>query len=186
MNALRQAARKSPSPQTRLRPEHRRFLFVEQVVGEGVINFLLNAAIAWALVRSMSSVPLWGDPSIAGDTAATSLLLPLITCLIVTPLVRRKIAAGGIPPIDEPPRSGLLQMLIARSTFVRGALIGLGCIVLAALPVVLWFVMAGVSGLSHHSFIWFKAVFAAALAAAVTPFIAWLALAPPSSGNVSS
>lgn len=164
-----------------LSPEHRHFLVYDQCIGAAVINFLLNAGIAWLLVRGLARVPLWSDPGIARDTAATSLLLPLITCLIVTPLVRRRIAAGRIAPLSDASTSGVLGMLARRSTFIRGLLIGLGCIVLAAVPTVAWFALAGPVDLSHGAFIWFKATYAALLAALSTPFIGWLALSSPKS-----
>jgi hypothetical protein len=165
---------------TTLSPEHRHFLIFDQCIGAAVINFVLNAGIAWLLVRSLARVPLWGDPSIAGDTAATSLLLPLITCLIVTPLVRRRIAAGRIAPLPEAPASRVLQVLVRRGAFTRGLLLGVACIALLALPTVLLFVLIGPADLSHGSFIWFKAAYAAILAAIITPVIGLLALATPS------
>jgi hypothetical protein len=133
--------------------EHRRLLVVEQGVGATLVNFLLNAGIAWALFRSVDRVPLWGQSSIAGDTFATAFLLPLLTCLIVTRAVRRQVAGG------------------------RGMLLGIGGVALAAIPTVVWFAWAGPSELPRGSFLWFKASFAAVLAAGVTPLIAWLALA---------
>ena len=69
-------------------PAQRRYLVVEQGVGAAVFNFVLNAVIAWLMFRRQDVVPLWGQQSIAGDTIGTSLLLPLITCLVVTRLAR--------------------------------------------------------------------------------------------------
>jgi hypothetical protein len=170
----------------RLSSEHRRFLIVDQVIGAGIINFILNAGIAWAIARALVRVPLWGNPSIANDTVATAFLLPFITCLIVTPLIRKRIVAGGILRIPEAQKSLVIRLLLARSTLVRGVLVGLGCVALVALPTVLLFALVGPSELSHGSFIWFKATFAALLAACVAPFLAWLALASPSSKDLSS
>ena len=66
----------------RLSSEHRRFLIVDQVIGAGIINFILNAGIAWAIARALTRVPLWGNPSIANDTVATAFLLPFIPALL--------------------------------------------------------------------------------------------------------
>lgn len=164
-----------------LSPEHRHFLIVDQGVGATVVNFLLNGGIAWALFHSAVHVPLWGQSSIAGDTFATAFLLPLLTCLIVTRIVHRQVAGGRILPLAAAPKSGAMQLLISLSTLRRGMLLGLGGVVFAALPTLLWFVWARPSGLSAGSFLWFKAGFAAVLAAGITPLIAWLALASPSS-----
>src|SRR5262245_37741695 len=78
---------------------HRRYLLVEQCVGSAVVNFAINAAIAWALFRGLERVPLWGDQSIMGDTVATSVILPFITALIVTPLARREVRTGRLAPL---------------------------------------------------------------------------------------
>jgi hypothetical protein len=69
---------------------HRRYVVLEQGVGAVSVNFLLNVAIAWAAFRGMSSIPIWGAQSIAGDTIATAFVLPFLTCLIVTPLAHRR------------------------------------------------------------------------------------------------
>lgn len=156
--------------------EHRRFLIVDQGVGATVVNFLLNGAIAWSLFRSAVRVPLWGESSIAGDTIVTAFLLPLLTCLIVTRIVHRQLAGGHVLPLAEAPRSGALQRLASLSTLRRGLILGLAGVVVAALPTVLWFASAGPPELARDSFLWFKASFAAVLAAGVTPLIAWLAL----------
>jgi hypothetical protein len=160
-----------------LSPEHRRMLVVEQGVGATLVNFLLNAGIAWALFHSVDRVPLWGQSSIAGDTFATAFLLPLLTCLIVTRAVRRQVADGRVSPLAAAPRSGAVRLLLALPTGRRGMLLGIGGVALAAIPTVLWFAWAGPSELPRGSFLWFKASFAAVLAAGVTPLIAWLALA---------
>ena len=165
-----------------LLPEHRRFLIVDQGVAATVVNVLLNGVIAWALFHSVAYVPVWGQSSIAGDTFATAFILPLLTCLIVTRIVHRQTAGGRVRPLAVLPKSGVVKFLASLSTLRRGVVLGLGCVALGALPTLLWFVWAGPSELSQYSFLWFKASFAAVLAAAVTPLIGWLALVSQSSG----
>ena len=159
-----------------LSPEHRRLLIVDNGVGSAVVNFLINGAIAWALFHSMPYVPLWGQSSIAGDTFATAFLLPLLTCLIVTRIVHRQVVAGRVLPLPMVSAPRPMQFLALLSTLRRGLALGLGGVALGALPTVLWFIWAGPPELQRESFLWFKAGFAAVLAAAVTPLIAWLAL----------
>ena len=117
-------------------PEQRRFLFVDQCLGPTVFNFLLNGAIAWALFRGVALVPLWGQESIAGDTIATAFILPFLTSLIATRIVRRQIASGRVHPMTEPPQAGPLAMLASWSVVRRGAGLGLAAVVLAAVPTV--------------------------------------------------
>jgi hypothetical protein len=156
---------------------HRRYLVLEQGIGAALFNFLLNGAIAWVLFRSLESVPLWGDQSIAGDTIGTTFLLPVFTCLIVTRLARSQLASGRLPAIPWP-RSGhaALRLLPAR-TWVRAVVLGLVCLVVAAPPVIWGLQALGVESMGFWRFVAFKATFAAVLAAVFTPLIALSALA---------
>ena len=45
--------------------EHRRFLVVDQLIGAAVVNFLLNAALAWLVFRRAPSVALYASPGSA-------------------------------------------------------------------------------------------------------------------------
>jgi hypothetical protein len=160
---------------------HRRFLVVDQGVGSTVVNFALNAAIAWLMFRSMPLVPLWGQSSIAADTLATAFVLPVLTSLIVGRVVAWQVGRGQIP------RLGAAQVAASawarRSRLQRGAAVGAASVVLAAVPVVAYLTIAGPSEMERASFIWFKAAFAAGLGALVTPLIGWWALAEASSGE---
>ena len=153
---------------------HRRMLLVDNGVGSAVFNFFLNAAIAWLLFRTATHVPLWGQSSVAGDTLITAFLLPFLTCLVVSRLVSRQVTLGHVA------RVGAAEL---RSTFWpdrspagRGALLGAASVALVAVPVVAALSVSGFEGFALWPFIGFKAVFAACLAAVVTPLIAWWAL----------
>src|SRR5204863_424500 len=99
---------------------HRRYVFLEQGVGAAGFNFLLNASIAWLIFRGAEMVPLWGQQSIAGDTIGTSIILPFLTCLIATRLVRGHVRSGKVAPLgwsrDTQPWLGWLP----RGTLARG------------------------------------------------------------------
>src|SRR5260370_7320498 len=82
-------------------PAQRRYMLLDNGVGPFVINFLINAVIAWLLFRHATHVPLWGQSSIAGDTIATSFLLPLITCLIVTPIAPGRGRSALLPQLTS-------------------------------------------------------------------------------------
>jgi hypothetical protein len=159
-----------------LSPRHRRLLWLDQGVGSAVFNFLLNAGIAWLLFHSVEAVPLWGQLSIAGDTVATAFILPLLTSLVVSRMVAGQVAAGHIPPLSGPPDSRLLAALAGRSALGRGALLGAVGMLAAAAPVIGWLQWAGPRSLDLGAFLWFKASFAGALAAVVTPVIGLSAL----------
>jgi hypothetical protein len=153
---------------------HRRLLIVDNGIVSALFNFVLNAAIAWALFRTAVQVPLWGEQSVAGDTLITAFLLPFLTCLIVSRLVAKQVTQGHVPPLraDDPP----LAAFSRRSTLARGTLLGVASVALAAVPVVAALHASGFAGFALWPFIGFKATFAALLAAAVTPLVGWWAL----------
>ncbi len=157
-----------------LSPAHRRFLIVDELVGSTIVNFVVNGALAWLLFRSATSVPLFGRSSIASDTLATAFILPLLTSLIVTPLVRIQVARGLLPPLA--PAAMRPTAWARRSRLKRGAIVGAAAVALVATPVVILFALVGPAQLPITRFIWFKASFAAGLGALVTPLIGWWAL----------
>src|SRR6266403_944818 len=154
----------------------RRYLLLEQGVGAAGFNFLLNAAIAWLIFRGADVVPLWGQQSIAGDTIGTSVILPFLTCLIATRLVRGHVRSGKVAPLgwsrDTQPWIGWLP----RGTLARGLALGGAGLLVFAPPVLLAHVALGVTNLDLGSFVVFKASFAAAEALVVTPLVALWAI----------
>jgi hypothetical protein len=155
-------------------PAHKRFLLLEEGVGSVIVNLLINGVIAYLMFRGAESVPLWGQQSIAGDTIGTTFFLPLITCLIVTPLARGQVRSGRVQPVDGFPL-GLRWM--PRRPLWRGALLGGICVAAVAPLAVTALVVFGVVQQSFWQFVVFKAIFAAALGAVVTPLIALWAIA---------
>ena len=159
-----------------LSEKHRSWLIREQVIAPAVINFALNAGIAWLLFRGRGIVPLWGEGGVAQDAIATLFLLPFLTCLIVTPLVRRAVGAGKVPPLDA--AIGLPRSIerLPRALLARAAALGLGGIVAGA-PLVLGAVVLAGGALAPATLVFSKGVYTAALAALVGPMIALRTLA---------
>jgi hypothetical protein len=158
-----------------LSPEQRRFLWIGQTVPPFVINVLLNGAIAWAIFRGAATIPLWGASSIGGDTLVTSFLLPAITCLIVTPLVRGQVKKGAAPAFTGALVSWLRPL--QRSLGVRAVALGLVSVVLGGGLAIALLSALGVEALGFGPFLVWKALYAGVLAVFVTPAIALLALA---------
>jgi len=161
-----------------LSEKHRAWLIREQVIAPAAINFALNAGIAWLLFRGRGVVSLWGEGGIAQDAIATLFLLPFLTCLIVTPLVRRALGAGKVPPLDGV--MGLPEPILRlpRALLGRAAALGLGGILVGA-PLVLGAVAVAGGALAVPTLVVAKGVYTAALAALVGPLIALRALAEP-------
>jgi hypothetical protein len=157
----------------------RRYLLIEHGLGAAAFNLVLNGAIAWLLFRGVASVPLWGYQSIAGDTFGTSLCLPLITSLIVTRVARAHVRAGRIAPLGSSAVPGGLLRWLPGGPLRRGVSLGITSIALPGALTVGALAGLGVVEMSRGSFVLFKACFAAALAALVTPVIALSAIADP-------
>jgi hypothetical protein len=161
-----------------LSDRHQRFLVIGQGAVPTLFNLVLNGAIAWALFRSATHVPLWGESSLGVDLLATAFLLPFLTCLIVSPLVRRHVRDGKVPPLPQAqlPHTGWAE----RSPLQRAIVLGAAGVVFGALPLVWALSLAQAQPFAVHSFVAFKAVWAALLALAVTPVVGWWALASAS------
>ncbi len=156
---------------------HRRYLVFEQGLGAILINFGLNFGIAWAMFRGLSAVPMWGTQSIAGDTIGTSFVLPFLTCLIVTPLVRREVTRGRLPPFERGPADYRLLAWLPNTAFRRALVFGATATALVSPIAILAFLAAGLDGIGPGAFMWIKAAYAGLLAGIVSPLIAARALA---------
>jgi hypothetical protein len=153
-------------------PAQRRYLLLDNGVGPFVINFLINAVIAWLLFRHATHVPLWGQSSIAGDTIATSFLLPLITCLIVTPLARGRVRSGQVAALTAP----AARKWPPRNMIVRSVAIGVLGVILFTPVTLLMLGAVGIGSLTPWHFVGFKGSFAAIEGGLVTPFLALWAI----------
>jgi hypothetical protein len=155
-------------------PHVQRYLLIEQGIGAAVFNLLLNAAIAWAVFRGATTVPLWGDQSIGGDTIVTAFLLPFFTTLIASRIVRGHVRSGHVPSLAW---GGSPLGHLPRGLVGRGIVLGFVCILVVGMPTAFGLGALGVSSMTFGGFIAFKALFAAALGAVVTPLVARAALA---------
>ncbi len=167
-------------PSAALAPAHRTFLIRDQIVGAAVVNLLINAAIGWAMFRTLAVVPLWGEWSVAADIIGTAFMLPLLTCVIVSAITARQVRRGKLPaPAWPVSRYPLLARLPANTLF-RGLVLGVLAGLVVGLPAVLTVHALEVAEMDLGSFVLFKAIFAAILAALVSPVIALRALADAS------
>jgi hypothetical protein len=153
-----------------------KFFLVDYGILPFLFNVLLNAGIAWLFFMSLSSVPLWGPQSIAGDTIITCFLLPCIACLICTPLVRSETRRGRIPLSTEVTGPGLWMARKTPSAKKRAVLFGLIGLAIAAPLSVVALSLSGVEAMSLTTFVWFKGLFAGTLAVIFVPWIAAAAL----------
>ena len=157
-------------------PAQRRYLLVEQGLGSVVVNFALNAAIAWLMFRGVDEVPLWGQASIGGDTIGTSFFLPLITCLVVTRVARGAVRTGHVAALDWTRATHPVLRVLPRATLLRGLALGAACAAVVGPLATAVFAAAGLAPLRLWPFVVLKAGYAAALGLVVTPVLALWAI----------
>jgi hypothetical protein len=162
--------------------DHRRYLVAEQGVGGAVFNFVLNGVIAWGFFRGLDRVPLWGDLSIAGDTIVTGILLPFLTCLVVTWIEGAKLRSGKLRPLGWTRAEHPILRWLPRRTLVRGLVLALVCTATLTPATIVALGALGVDGMSLGRFLLFKATWAGAVAALVVPLTAAWAIAEPPPG----
>jgi hypothetical protein len=156
---------------------HQRTYVLSQTIIGAAVNFMLNALIGWAAYRSLAHLPVSGSPSIMGDLVVTAFVLPVLVCLIVTPLVRAETRHGKIEPLER--SHGLVPRLLPRGVVVRGILLGvlaggtIGLLTIGALKAL------GVGEMSFGEFVIFKAALGGSLAALITPVVVLGALMDP-------
>ncbi len=160
---------------------HWRYLLANQVFGAAAINAGINGGFAWGIFGGLEAVPLWGQTSIVGDTLSTAVLLPLLTGLIATTLVRRDVRDGRIGSMTRDGGKQRFGARLPKSALGRGLLLAGAALVFAAAPAVACLALLGVTEMSPPAFIGFKVAFAVALGLAVTPYLALAALGDPPS-----
>jgi hypothetical protein len=155
----------------------RQYLLVAQSAVPLVINFVLNGALGLLLFRGVDPVPTWGvESSAAPDLIGTCFFLPAITCLIVTPLVRRHVRSGAVERVPRPePRPAWLRLLGGR-LFPRAVAFGLAGLALFGGLLAALLIAVGPETFGLTRFLWIKASFSGALGALVTPLIGLIAL----------
>jgi hypothetical protein len=167
---------------TQMSPDHWRFLLIEQGVGAAIVNLAIAVPFGWLFFRNLDRVPIWGSQSVVGDTLATALLLPLITCLIVTPLARRSVRNGRFPMLE----AGMVYRWLPQGALLRAVVIGLVCLAISSPIILLVLSNVGVPSFSFRYFLIFKMAFSAAEGGLITPMIALMAISGTAENESSS
>jgi hypothetical protein len=159
---------------------HRRWIVLNALLATAVINLVVNGLIAWLSVMGQADVPLWTRPfsetSTIGDTLGTIFLLPLITCVLTTTVVRRDLRNGELPRLDPEHSYGRWLAERPNGRFRRGLGFGVLVFVVLALPVTIALVAIDLGTLCKGEFEIFMVAFAIGLGALVTPVIALSAM----------
>ncbi|HET6873548.1 MAG TPA: hypothetical protein VFH70_02150 [Acidimicrobiales bacterium] len=153
---------------------------VNALIWPGVANVSTNGAAAWIATWGHRHVPLWaipGRPAAITDTAATFVLLPLITCIFATATVRRSQRNGALPPLlATPPRPGFLRHVPA-APHHRGLVIGAVTAISLSPVALVALLLIDPGGMSRTDFVVYKATLGVGLGLVVTPIAAVFAMA---------
>jgi len=156
-------------------PDYRKYL-VGQAVMAAAVNLMLNGAIGWILYRHLPRIPLYGGQSVVGDVVVTGFLLPVLVCLIATPIIRSEVRKARLPAASWL-RPGLSRTAsVLGNLLLRAVVLGVLSTLLVSPVTILTLHALGVDGLKFWTFVAFKASFAAVLAALITPMVAAWAL----------
>lgn len=153
----------------------------KEVMTNGISNAIFNGLAAWFLLKSTEWMPMWGEPSIAIDITATSVILLFIVTLIIIPLNRSKRRKGKAPKFHWSD-SSLLHRFLQR--FPRGLVArafcfaGLGIVVVAPISF-LPYIALGVHGMSGPAYAIAKGAWAGIMAGIMCIPMIMIGLADP-------
>lgn len=155
----------------------RRFL-AEQMLLAAIVNALLNGFGPWYFFSylKMSSIPAFGQISIAGDVVGTVFILPFLVCLTLTLETYRQMKHGLRRGDATAGRFVLETRSVARTVLLRSLGLGSLCTLVLAPLLIGALVLTGTSEVGLLAFCVAKAIGAGALAAAIVPSIALRAM----------
>jgi hypothetical protein len=110
-----------------------RFWLVDQFLVPIVLNSAISWCLAWAIYRGTAVIPLWGAESVSSDILGTSLVLPWVSCVINSAVLKRQARLGRLPRVGVDGTQWPWR-LAPKSAVRRGLLLGLLCLVFVALP----------------------------------------------------
>jgi hypothetical protein len=153
-----------------------RYLMIAQTAIPIVFNVVIPLALGWLTYRKQPVIVTWAmDKGAVADFIGTCYLLPAVTCLIATPIVRRHVANGIVRrvPAANVPR----WLLIFRGGLIwRAVKWGLATLTVLSMPVVITFVLLTGETIPTTRFLIVKVLFAVVLGCIVTPLISLVAL----------
>lgn len=159
-----------------LNRQHVKYLLIEQSLIPGVLNLVINGAIAYLIFGINDVINIWGEsPNVGVDTIATFILLPLITTMIVTATTRKKVSSGKLAKIAYSTSISRILNYMPYSSFWRSVLFGLIGFV-AAICVLALLQLLEIRRVEAQTLVLLKSLYTMVLGATLTPVIAILAL----------
>jgi hypothetical protein len=155
---------------------HYKYLIVEQVIKAFIINYIVNAAIGYAVFRGIGTLPMWGMKSIAGDTIIMTFLLTLIVSFIVTLTTHKKVESGHLESLSWRRSSNAILAKLPQNTFWRSLVLAFVFTIIFAPVVIGALAVLNINEMTHMTFVIFKGFLAGFLAILVAPLAALCAL----------
>jgi hypothetical protein len=163
-----------------------KYLVRDHVIGGAVCNGPINALLAWLTFRTHGVAPMQGDPSILNDVIGTASLMPLMICVIGTPLVRKVVHAGKVEPWIRASAERTMLMWLPANSVLRGLILALAALATVA-PMLLGVLLAlGVQHMSVGGYVTLKLVYTSILGALVSPLVALYVMATPPVAAIAS
>ncbi|MFY0601610.1 MAG: hypothetical protein JXR03_18195 [Cyclobacteriaceae bacterium] len=158
----------------KLSSEQKHFFIKEQGIKPFVTNFFLNGLIAWLVMMKFTKLTLWGDAGFGNDILATGFLLPFLSCVIISPILLNKLRKGKLKMYVEAKNTNGMHL---KSMPFRALWLGVLGLIMASLPVILFFEFLYTHPISLWTYVIFKSIWAGILGGIVTPIIAYWAVA---------
>jgi len=136
-----------------------------------MITVALNGATAWLIFCDSETVLFWGSKSIASDLVCTTFLLPLLLCLISTPLARREVRKGRIPPLRRRREDHWYLRWLPIRARMRGLALGTVCALVFSPMALLTLAALEVTSMDLWTFVVGKAVLSGVLAGLLGPLV---------------
>lgn len=153
-----------------------RYLLIGQVLIPIFINAGVNLILVLLTYRGRPSVSIWAlDKGAISDFIGTCYLLPAITCLIATPIVRSQVAGGVVRglSVDE---AGRWVRFFCGGLVWRATKFGLSGLILLSGPVFAMWSLPTSESIPTWLFLVLKIIFAVTFGCVATPLIAIVAM----------
>lgn len=160
-----------------LTKEQRLLLRRSFIITPIVINFILNGVIAFVTFRGRPSVESWGADGMSIDIIVTSFLVPLLTCLIVTPIIRQLLEQGDQSAVNWTRSDFWWLAWLPQGKWARAVAIGVATALGGSAILLGGLSLLKVENFGPNGAIVLKAGYCALLAGLVTPLLALASLA---------
>jgi hypothetical protein len=149
-----------------MKPEHKKYILTQMVWSAG-INFIINGLAAWLIYKKVTSIPLLGDTSISMDAIFTVVILTFINVPLVAAGILKLLNEKKLPPYNSRKTVPPALRWVVRHIWVFDLIVTVLLAITLPLIIVGKMELLHVNQMSFWFFVFYKAVFAALLAALV-------------------